>query len=76
MSHRNVVNCLRAKALGQFCSSQGDHPVNRSVLGAGVIESGSYGDTAKFTDAHGNTTSVTCVVSVRCWPRVQSGVEP
>jgi hypothetical protein len=34
MSHRNVVNCLRAKAFGQFCNSQGDHPVSRSVLGA------------------------------------------
>jgi hypothetical protein len=27
----------------------------------GVIENGHYGDTASFTDAHGNTTSVTCV---------------
>ena len=34
MSHRNVVNCLRAKAFGLFCSSHGDHPVSRSVLGA------------------------------------------
>ena len=34
MSHRNVVNCLWAKAFGQFCSSHGDHPVSRSVLGA------------------------------------------
>src|SRR5450631_1306760 len=34
MSHRNVVNGLWAKAFGQFCSSHGDHPVSRSVLGA------------------------------------------
>jgi hypothetical protein len=34
MSHRNVVDCGWAKALGQFCSSHGDHPVSRSVLGA------------------------------------------
>jgi hypothetical protein len=34
MSHRNVVNCRWAKAFGQFCSSHGDHPVSRSVLGA------------------------------------------
>jgi hypothetical protein len=33
-SHRNVVNCLWAKAFGQFCSSHGDHLVSRSVLGA------------------------------------------
>jgi len=34
MSHRNVVNCQWAKAFDQFCSSHGDHPVSRSVLGA------------------------------------------
>jgi hypothetical protein len=34
MSHRNVVNCLWGKPFRQFCSSHGDPPVSRSVLGA------------------------------------------
>jgi hypothetical protein len=34
MSHRSVVNCRWAKAFGQFCTSDGHHPVSRLVLGA------------------------------------------